>query len=356
LPVSDIPTTAVPPPPAPASGRVTRPRTQQFAIFLAALAWYFCAQVLAVSASNGLAVRFDLVDARPLLEAVFLVFLIVLGFAMLRAIERRRMPLRMTLGLPRRATSGAEWATGAAIGWGIALISILPLALARTLNVRLWTTTRAFELLALNLATLAVLTLAEVLVFTGYPFQRLIEALGPTRATIFTMLIIGIGKALAGSPSSDIVWVPILFSITGTLLLSIAWIRTHGLWLPWGLNFAWNVSVAALFGLPIRGSLAFSSVVESRVVAPLWLGGFFGPELSAITPLLILAAIPILVFATSDYAWSYTRPPLIPAGYDVTIAPPAAHVAMEQSAQQSQPVNPASLVQILPVTPRTPPE
>ena len=38
----------------------------------------------------------------------------------------------------------------------------------------------------------------------------------------------------------------------------------------------------------------------------------------------------------------------------VTIAPPAAHVEMEQAAMEAGPVNPASLVQILPVTPRDP--
>jgi hypothetical protein len=67
--------------------------------------------------------------------------------------------------------------------------------------------------------------------------------------------------------------------------------------------------------------------------------------------LLLLAAIPILVRATSDYAWEYTHPPLIPGGYDVSIAPPAAHVAMEQAGESAQP---ASLVQILPSTPQSP--
>jgi hypothetical protein len=38
----------------------------------------------------------------------------------------------------------------------------------------------------------------------------------------------------------------------------------------------------------------------------------------------------------------------------VTIAPPAAHVAMEEAALAAQPVNPASLVQILPATPQNP--
>jgi hypothetical protein len=63
----------------------------------------------------------------------------------------------------------------------------------------------------------------------------------------------------------------------------------------------------------------------------------------------------VLVRVTDDYAWSYTHPPIIPAGYDVTIAPPAAHVAMEQAAGAEQPINPASLVQILPAAPQNPP-
>jgi len=62
----------------------------------------------------------------------------------------------------------------------------------------------------------------------------------------------------------------------------------------------------------------------------------------------VVVGIVVLVRVTDDYAWNYTRAPIIPAGYDVTIAPPAAHVAMEQAAA----VNPASLVQILPATPQ----
>jgi len=59
------------------------------------------------------------------------------------------------------------------------------------------------------------------------------------------------------------------------------------------------------------------------------------------------------VRATDDYAWDYTHPPIIPAGYDVTILPPAAHVAMEEAAKAA-PVSPASLVQILPAAPQIP--
>ena len=91
----------------------------------------YCVRGLARSAANGLAFRFDLADEQPLMQALFLLFLAVSGFALLRVLERRKAPLRLALGLPLRPTSGEEWATGAAIGWGLAIASILPMFMAR---------------------------------------------------------------------------------------------------------------------------------------------------------------------------------------------------------------------------------
>jgi len=114
----DTPSTAVPPPPRPAlDARRDRSRTLQLVLFLAAVAWYLCARALSASAANGLALRFDLVDTQPLLQALMLLFLVVVGLAMLRWTERRPGILRSGLGLPARATSREEWATGAAMGW-----------------------------------------------------------------------------------------------------------------------------------------------------------------------------------------------------------------------------------------------
>jgi hypothetical protein len=143
----------------------------------------------------------------------------------------------------------------------------------------------------------------------------------------------------------------ILVTMLGSLLLCLCWHRTHGLWLLWGLHFAWAASTGVLFGLPLGGDVSFSSIIDTRASGPAWLtGGLYGPAAAAFSILVVLAAIPILVRVTDDYAWKYTHPPIIPGGYDVTIAPPAAHVAMEQSAQAA----PASLIQILPVAPAAP--
>jgi hypothetical protein len=349
--------TAVPPPPPPgfASPR-RRPRSLQFAAFVAAISWFLCARLLARSASSGLVLRFDLADVQPLLEALILLFLLVCGLALLRAIEQRRAPLRLALGLPRRATSRKEWATGAAIGWGLAIACVLPMALARTLSVQLWTAPRALLLLAITLLTLASATLTHALAIYGYGFQRLIEATGPVRATLIVIALSAVYAGLTptayGTPDGTRILVVMLTSA----LFCICWFRTHGLWLLWGLHFAWASSTTVLFGLPMGGDTAFPSIVDTRATGPAWLtGGAYGPGAAAFSILFLLAAIPVLVRVTDDYAWSYTHPPIIPAGYDVTIAPPAVHVAMEEAALAMQPVDPAALVQILPAAPQNPP-
>jgi hypothetical protein len=345
--------TAVPPPPPPGlAGPRQRPRLLELVSFVAVISWYLCARLLARGGSSGLALRFNLGDYQPLLEALCLLFLLVCGLALLRAIEQRRAPLLLTLGLPRRATSRTEWATGAAIGWGLAVACVLPMALGRALNVQLWTAPRAFLLLGICLSTLAILTLAHTLGGYGYGFQRLIDATGPVRATLILMAAAAVVHAIMPAPYGTPQGPRILVDMLTTLLFCLCWHRTHGLWLLWGLHFAWAASTGVLFGLPLGGDVSFSSVVDTRAIGPIWLtGGSFGPAAATLSVLVVLAAIPILVRATGDYAWNYTHPPIIPGGYDVTIAPPAAHVAMEEAAQT---VNPASLVQILPAT-QTPP-
>jgi hypothetical protein len=357
MPAPETTTTVPPPPrpmaaPPPPAGPRPRPRSLQFALFLAVIAWFNCARPLAQNAADVLDLRLGLGDLRPLAESVLLLLLVVFGIAVLRSIEHRRAPLRLTLGLPRRATSRAEWATGAAIGWGLAVGAVLPMALTRSLNVQLWTAPRAWFLLGLSLLTLACATLAQALAIYGYGFQRLIEATGPVRAALVLIALVAIDAGVTPTPDGTPDGGRIVIAMLASLLLCLCWFRTHGLWLLWGLHFAWGAATALVFGLPIAGDTSFTSAVDTRVTGPLWLtGGSYGPAAAAFSVLLLIAAIPVLLRVTGDYAWDYTHPPIIPGGYDVTLAPPAAHAAMEQAAQTAQP---ATLVQILPVASATP--
>jgi membrane protease YdiL (CAAX protease family) len=328
-------------------------RTLQFALFITSVVWFLAADTVAGRAARGISVRFGLTADRPLLTSVFLLFLLALGFSILQAVARRRSSIREVLGLPKRPTARREWQLGAALGWTLVLLAVLPMALAGTLNIQLWTQPRAFGLLLLNLITLAVAALAEEVAFRGYPFRRLIEAIGPVAATITMSLLFGLGHAL--NPGAN--WTSTLVTMLAGLLLSIAWLRTHGLWLGWGFHFAWNTSMGILFGLPISGINDFASIVQTRSFGRPWLtGGDYGPEGANFTAVILLIGIVILIRITRDYAWHYTYVPIVAAGYPMEAQPPAAHVAMEQQAQQAQQAKSAaavSLVQILPATPQT---
>jgi membrane protease YdiL (CAAX protease family) len=324
-------------------------RLLQFALFVTSLTWVLCSQALAAHAAQGIALRFYLLPERPLLGALFFLFLLAVGFSILQGLSRRTATLRSVLGLPHRSTSGREWTLGAAIGWGSVVVAVLPMALAGALHVTFWTSPRAFWLLLVNLVTFAAAALAEEVAFRGFAYRRLIAAIGPVTATIAMSLFFGLLHIF--NPGATLT--SILVTMLAGLLFSVAWLRTHGLWLGWGLHFAWNASMGLLFGLPVSGITEFSTVVQTNAFGRLWLtGGDYGPEAAIFTVLVLLIAIGVVVRATSDYAWEYTHEPIVAAGYPMDAPPPAAHVAMEEQARASAPSVP-SLVQILPVTPQS---
>lgn len=348
----ETPTTATPPPPRPAAAGVgsvlwERPRSLHWTLFFACVAFYRVAANVASSAASGFAGRFDLGDEQPLFEAVALLFLVAVGIAALHFVERRLMPLSWSLGLPKRATAREEWGTGAALGWGIAVISILVMVLTRSVNLQLWFAPRAFWLAEIGALSLALLTLAKTLALYGYGFQHLVEATGPAKATLVLVCVVVIDAILTPSPEPAANGARVVVSALGALLLCLCWIRTGAVWLGWGAWFGWAASTALLFGLSLGPGIVYSAVVDARTSRAVWLtGGDYGPAGSGFLALLLIAALPVLVRVTSDYAWSYTRKPLVPAGIPVDIPAPAAHSAMEQA----PPPPPPALVQIQPVT------
>lgn len=319
-------------------------KTLQLAVFGTCAAWFISSEILAGRAARGIANHFDFDSGQLLLTSIFLLFLLAVGFSLLNTIAHRYGSLRDVLGLPKRPTAREEWVIGAAVGWGIVVLAVLPMALAGTLYVHLSTAPVAFWLFFLNLATLAVAALAEEVAFRGYPFRSLIDSVGPTGATIIMAMLFGVVHML----NNDATWISVFITMLAGVLLSLGWLRTHGLWLPWGLHFAWNASLGILFGLPVSGIADFSSVVRTRAIGPLWLtGGYYGPEAALFTIVAITVGIIVLVRLTRDYAWHYTHAPIVAGGYPMDAQPPAAHTAMEQQAR------PAALIQILPTTPQS---
>jgi hypothetical protein len=132
------------------------------------------------------------------------------------------------------------------------------------------------------------------------------------------------------------------------LVLAVAYRRTHALWLGWGLHFGYRVVMAVVLGLPVAGRNDFGSLMDGNASGSLWLGGgFYGLDSTVWVAVVMLLGLAGLYRLTRDWAWAYTLPVIVPGGYEVVVAPPAAHVAMEKTAA------PPPLVQILPSTPQS---
>jgi membrane protease YdiL (CAAX protease family) len=291
------------------------------------MAWFYVSLTVASQSARGLTVALGIGEYAPLLSAVFLLFLMILGFMAISWMGPRQVDLRELLALPNRPGWQREWAVGAAVGWGIVIVAVLPMALAADLWPQFWITGRSLWLTLAASVTIAIGTFAQEFVFRGYPFRQLIKCVGPTWAAV----ILSVLFALAHPSSAGSQALGFLGSMLLGLLLSLAYLRTRALWLPWGLHFAWSASMGIFFGLPVQGRTAFSTLVEMRTGGPVWLtGGPYGPAGSLWMVLVLLAGMAVLIRVTRDYAWHYTHPPIVAAGYPMEPKVPAAHAAMEQ--------------------------
>ncbi len=287
-------------------------RIRSLAWFIIAAGYYILARNVAATAANGLSSG----DWFYLADRAILLFLLVIGFAAMGyAGQRQRQPVR-EMGLAIRPGWKREFALGSAIGWAGVTVCALVIALFGALVITFYTAWRQFALIPLDLATLLVAALAEEVAFRGYAFQRLIEAINPTFATLLLsalFALIHINNPGASTAST-------LVTFLAGVLFSVAYLRTRALWVGWGIHFAWNASMAVLFGLPLSGLTRFSPVIASTAIGPTWLTGFdYGPEGSAVGIVVILALVIVTIYATRNLKHQYAQPVIVAAGIPVDI-------------------------------------
>jgi membrane protease YdiL (CAAX protease family) len=323
----------------------TRPHPSRFvSLGLAVLAgfWALISDRIAHSAADGLLGRLPASPVLSLLQPIFFLFLLCLGLTTIATLGRQPDSLRGATALPARMTSREEWLRGTALGWLLALVAVVPMMLTGALHPDLQLEPRNWLLAIVSVALIALGTLAIEIAFRGYLFARLIDSIGTVAATIVVSLL----YAIASNLHDHSTFLSVLIAFFTSLLLCNAYLRTHGIWVSWGLHFGWAVTTALFLGLPSAGDSSLPTLLVTSVSGPEWLtGGLYGPDGALLTGIIRLAALGLLYRITREYAWRYTHPEIVPGGYPVEVAPPAAHTAMENAAQ------PAPLVQILGATP-----
>jgi membrane protease YdiL (CAAX protease family) len=214
--------------------------------------------------------------------------LIALFVWMLTAADHVEGHYFAALGLPRAKGWLKQFTFGCLVAFGLAVLAAVPIEIWGHTSTRFRLSVHTLPRFGAVLLILLLGALAEELVFRGYPFQHLEQGIGASGAiAVFSVMF---GAVHLANPGASL-WGLVNTILIG-VLLSISYLRTRALWLPWGIHFGWNFALGALFGLPVSGFRLFNVVVRTTVGGPTWVtGGSYGVEASATTVVIILAGI-----------------------------------------------------------------
>jgi uncharacterized protein len=315
-------------------------RLRAYAQFVAAILYFFVAGVIARHSAQGLASD----SWRPLVHQAILVFLLLFGYASMGFwFAGQKHPISEQ-GLPLREGWTRETGMGLAVGWGVAVLCVIPLVLAGGISITLFVRASAWGWLAADAAFFALLALGEEIAFRGYAFQRFEKAVGSIGAAVGFAAYYGMVESLLPGASRVSIAVAMLLS----LVLATAYLRTRALWVSWGMNFGWKASRALIFGLAVLGMNNHSPVVQGNPMGPFWItGGGFGLDGTWIAFLAILASLPVVFRITRDLDFRYNAPEIVPAGIPVDLD---AAVRAQHEAAMGEPA-PPPLVQIAAAAP-----
>jgi CAAX protease family protein len=261
-----------------------------FAAVLSCIAFYATGYLAAELAGDHV-LRFEAIF-RPLLAAVLLAifsWLLTVG----NFVETRRLAAQ---GLPLSPGWARQFGAGCVIGALLVIIGVITIAVCGNLALR--STINPHSIARGFLVVFVLLTgaLAEELMFRGYPFQRLVEAIGATGAILAFSALFGLIHLWNPGASA---W-GLINTIAIGAVFSLAYLRTRALWLPWGFHFGWNFTMGLLLGLPVSGIRLFNVAVRATATGPKWLtGGSYGFEASVpgtiavIVGLIVIWRVPV---------------------------------------------------------------
>jgi membrane protease YdiL (CAAX protease family) len=114
----------------------------------------------------------------------------------------------------------------------------------------------------------------EELVFRGFPLQILIEGIGEWPAIIVMSVLFGLLHWF--NPNTTLLG--LVNTAVAGILLSLAYVKTRSLWMPYGIHLGWNLGLGFVFGFPLSGVDIASLWTTGTAGSETILGGDYGPE------------------------------------------------------------------------------
>jgi uncharacterized protein len=208
--------------------------------------------------------------------------------ATVRWIERRDVPELRPRG------RAVEFGAGIALGIGLfsAVMAVLwGMGVYRFSGWGTFSGVGSGALFALSAAVL------EEIVFRGYLFRLLSEAVGTWIAVLLTSALFGAAHAANHGAT---LFSSIAIAVEAGVTLASAYAVSGRLWLPIGLHLSWNFAESTIWGMSVSGTAIMPSLTRGNLSgAPLLTGGEFGPEASIIAVVLCFALGALLLWRTA---------------------------------------------------------
>jgi membrane protease YdiL (CAAX protease family) len=214
--------------------------------------------------------------SNPIAGALLAVSLVMLvSWVMMRFLNHKALS---AIGLWFHDSTFRELGLGMLLGF-VMMSGIVMVELAMGYIHVVWrglTLTEAASVVAVSGVAFALAACAEELVFRGYAFQTMMQMITFAPAVGVMSLLFGIGHLF--NPHATLLGTANV--VLAGIWLSFAYLKTRGLWLPFGLHFAWNFSQTTIYAFPTSGlALEDRTLWTLEQTGPEWItGGAFGPE------------------------------------------------------------------------------
>lgn len=196
-----------------------------------------------------------------------------------------RVPVA-AFGLALHERWSRDFSSGLALSGAMVVLWLAGAFLFGNIEIE-WNAAAAIPAVGFTLAVLLVSALNEELVFRGYPLQVLMKGIGPWGAMLLLSSIFGLLHARNDGATA----LGVANTVLAGIFLSLAYMETRSLWLPYGIHAGWNIGTSVVLGLPVSG-IQTESLLTTHATGPeSWIGGNYGPEGGMLVTLLFAAGV-----------------------------------------------------------------